>query len=87
MRRQSKQEEELAYEAWRTNQCKSVIEENRKLREAKYQRRSELDIQNAVFKEKSMLDSMQEQMTRDIDILKERDEFLRTKDKEAKKLR
>ena len=34
-----------------------------------------------------MLDSMQEQMTRDISILNERDEFLRTKDKEAKKLR
>ena len=36
MKRQSKQEEELAYEAWRTNQCKAVLEENRKLREAKY---------------------------------------------------
>lgn len=34
-----------------------------------------------------MLDSMQEQMTREIETLKKRDEFMREKDKEAKKLR
>jgi len=39
MKRQSKQEEELGYESWRTNQCQTVIEENRKLREAKYDKR------------------------------------------------
>jgi len=39
MKRQAKQEEELAYEAWRTNQCRSIIAENRKLREAKYDKR------------------------------------------------
>ena len=60
MKRQSKQEEELQYEAWRTNQCRSVIVEGRKLREAKYDKRNDLDEQNAVFKEKQMLDSMQE---------------------------
>ena len=85
MKRQSKQEEELAYEAWRTTQCKHVIEKNRELREAKYQQRQELDTQNAVFKERHMLDSMLEQMHREIDTLKERDDFLRCKDKEAKK--
>lgn len=58
MKVQSKQEEELAYESWRTNQCRNVIIENRKLREAKYDKRQELDIQNSVFKEKQMLDSM-----------------------------
>ena len=52
MKLQSKQEEELAYEGWRTNQCRNVIIENRKLREAKYDKRQELDIQNSVFKEK-----------------------------------
>ena len=52
MKRQAKQEEELAYEAWRTNQCRSIIVENRKLREAKYDKRQDLDTQNAVFKEK-----------------------------------
>ena len=87
MKRQAKQEEELAYEAWRTNQCRSIIIENRKLREAKYDKRSDLDTQNAVFKEKQMLDSMQEQMAREIDTLQKRDEFMREKDKEAKKLR
>ena len=39
MKRQAKQEEELAYESWRTNQCRNVITENRKLREARYDRR------------------------------------------------
>lgn len=34
-----------------------------------------------------MLDSMQEQMTREIETLKQRDDFMREKDKEAKKLR
>jgi hypothetical protein len=34
-----------------------------------------------------MLDSMQEQMKREIDTLAIRDDFLREKDKEAKKLR
>lgn len=43
MKRLSKQEEELAYESWRTQQCKQVIVENRKLREAKYDKRQELD--------------------------------------------
>mmetsp|Transcript_6306 Transcript_6306/g.10249 ORF Transcript_6306/g.10249 Transcript_6306/m.10249 type:complete len:152 (+) Transcript_6306:966-1421(+) len=85
MKRQSKQEEELAYEGWRTNQCRQIIIENRKLREAKYDKRQELDTQNAVFKEKQMLDSMQEQMTREIDTLKNRDQFMREKEKEAKK--
>lgn len=87
MKRQSKQEEELQYEGWRTNQCKSVIVENRKLREAKYDKRHDLDVQNAVFKEKQMLDSMQEQMNREIETLAQRDNFLREKDREAKKLR
>jgi hypothetical protein len=41
-------------------QCRGVIIEDRKLREAKYDKRRDLDTQNAVFKEKQMLDSMQE---------------------------
>lgn len=43
MKRLSKQEEELQYESWRTNQCKNVILEDRKLREARYDKRRELD--------------------------------------------
>jgi hypothetical protein len=31
--RKSNQEKELDYEVWRTNQCKNLIVENRKLRE------------------------------------------------------
>lgn len=33
MKRQSKQEEELTYESWRTQQCRGVIIEDRKHRE------------------------------------------------------
>ena len=87
MKTMSNQEEELQYEGWRTNQCKQVIVENRKLREAKYDKRRELDTQNAVFKEKQMLDSMNDQMQREIDTLCNRDDFLREKDREAKRLR
>lgn len=58
MKRLAKQEEELEYEGWRTQQCKFVIEENRKLREARYTKRQELDVSNAIFKEKHMLETM-----------------------------
>jgi len=43
MKWQSKQEEELVYEKWRTEQCKFVIVDNRKLREARYEKRREID--------------------------------------------
>ena len=43
MKRQAKQENELSYEQWRTFQCKNVIIDNRKLREAQYDKRRELD--------------------------------------------
>ena len=39
LHRQSKQEQELEYEAWRTQQCKNIVFENRKLREARYHAR------------------------------------------------
>ena len=70
MKRQSKQEEELTYESWRTQQCRGVIIEDRKHRETQYDKRRELDTQNAVFKEKQMLDSMLEQMGREIETLR-----------------
>lgn len=60
MKHKSKQEAELDYEVWRTEECKNIIFENRKLREAKYERRRELDTQNAVNKEEHMLKSMQD---------------------------
>lgn len=47
MKWQSKQEEELVYEKWRTEQCKNVIIDNRKLREARYEKRREIDTQTA----------------------------------------
>jgi hypothetical protein len=62
-----------------------VIIENRKLREAKYDKRQELDVQNAIFKEKQMLDSMIEQMNREIDTLQKRDNHERHMHQEAEK--
>jgi hypothetical protein len=47
MKWMAKQEEELVYEKWRTEQCKNVIIDNRKLREARYDKRKEIDTQTA----------------------------------------
>ena len=44
MQKKSKQEEELFYEEWRTHQCKNIINENRKLREVRYEKRREIDL-------------------------------------------
>jgi len=60
MKHQSNQERELEYEEWRTKQCKNVITENRKLRENQYEKRRILDVENAEFKEKQMLETMKE---------------------------
>ena len=73
MKRQAKQEEELNYEQWRTNQCKNVITENRKLRETRYEKRRELDQQTSIWKEEEMLRQQQEQMDRDMKTFKDRD--------------
>ncbi len=73
MKRQSKQEEELDYEKWRTEQCKNVIIDNRKLREARYEKRREIDVQTSEWREEEMLKSMKDQMQRDMETLKIRD--------------
>lgn len=61
LKRQSKQEEELNYEIWRTQQCKTIISENRKLREARYYKRKDLDENNAVNREEEMIRTLDEQ--------------------------
>ena len=73
MKRLSKQEEELQYEQWRTQQCKNVITQNRRLRDARFQKRRILDTQAAVYKEEQLLEQMHQQMNREIDSMKERD--------------
>lgn len=71
MKRQSRQEKELEYEAWRTINCKNVIEENRKLRERQYEKRRELDIETSVLKEEKMIQEMQDESQRSVqDMLK-----------------
>ena len=67
MKRQSKQERELDYEAWRTTQCKNVIIENRKLRETKYERRRLYDIELGIEKEEKLIAEMQEASKREMD--------------------
>ena len=60
IKHQSNQEKELDYEMWRTNQCKEVIIKNRQLRESQFERRREIDKDNAEQKESTMLRTMQE---------------------------
>jgi hypothetical protein len=67
MKRQSKQERELDYEAWRTTQCKNVIIENRKLRETQYERRRLYDIELGIEKEEKLIAEMQEASKREMD--------------------
>jgi hypothetical protein len=56
--RKSNQEKELDYEVWRTNQCRNLITENRKLREKQYERRRQLDVQNGIIKEETLLGAL-----------------------------
>ena len=72
MKRQSKQERELDYEAWRTTQCKNVIIENRKLREAQYERRRLYDIELGIEKEEKLIAEMQEASKREMDQMTQR---------------
>ena len=59
MKRQSRQEKELDYEVLRTTQCKTIIQENRKLRERQYEKRKELDTETSVVKEEKLIEEMQ----------------------------
>lgn len=83
MKYQSKQEEELVYEKWRTEQCKNVIVENRRLREARYEKRREIDAQTAQWREEEMLRQMKEQLNRDMETFIERDQEMRIYGKQA----
>lgn len=85
LKRQSKQEEELAYEIWRTQQCKNVIIENRKLREARYFKRKELDTNNAYAREEEMLRTLDEQRNIDEESQVEREIDLRINSKQFKR--
>ncbi|CDW76374.1 sperm flagellar protein 2 [Stylonychia lemnae] len=85
MKRQAKQEEELQYESWRTNQCKNVIIEDRKLREARYEKRRELDQQTAIWREEEMMKSLRDQMQREMEIFQERDQEMRIVHKQSKR--
>jgi len=60
MKRQAKQEVELEYENYRTNQCKNVIEENRKLREERYEKRRQLDVETSNWREEEMVHYMKD---------------------------
>ena len=87
MKRQSNQEKELEYEKWRTQHCKNVIVENRKLREARYDKRKELDQQNAIWREEEMMKSLEAQMQRETKTFNERDQEMRIVHKQAQRER
>jgi hypothetical protein len=87
MKWQAKQEEELVYEKWRTEQCKNVIIDNRKLREARYDKRREIDTQTAQWREEEMVHSLKDQMAREVSTLKDRDTEMRIKGKQAQRER
>lgn len=82
LKRQSKQEEELSYQIWRTQQCKNVIIENRKLREARYFKRKELDTLNANAREEEMLRTLDEQRNIDEESQMEREMDIRINNKQ-----
>lgn len=65
------------YEKWRTEQCKQVIVDNRKLREARYDKRREIDTQTAEWREEELLKQLKGQMEREIDTFKDRDVEMR----------
>jgi len=62
MNRLSRQEQELEYESWRTTQCKQVIIENRKLKEARYRKREDLDTEVAMIREEEALTGLKNQL-------------------------
>lgn len=66
MKRQSRQEKELDYEAWRTTQCKNVVIECRKLREAQYEKRRVYDVDTAIEKEQKLIAEMQSASEKEI---------------------
>jgi len=72
MVRLSRQEQELEYEVWRTSQCKIIIEENRKLREARYHKREDLDTEVIMIREQEALSELINQLTISENIEKER---------------
>lgn len=85
LKRKSKQEEELSYEIWRTEQYKNVVIENRKLREARYYKRKELDTNNAIAREEEMLRTLDEQRNIDEESQIERETDLRINETQHKR--
>ena len=60
-----------------------MIVDNRKLREARYEKRREIDTQTAQWREEEMQRTMELQMAREIETLKERDHEMRIVGKQA----
>ena len=76
LQQQSKQENEIAYEVWRAEQCKEVIIENRKLRDERYSRKDQEQIHMAQSKEEHLIMQYHEEKTRDINSKKLRQKEL-----------
>ena len=85
MNRLSRQEQELEYEAWRTTQCKAVVTENRKLREARYHKREDLDTEVAMIREEEALTALKSQLEHSEMIETERAELYTVARKQSKR--
>ena len=85
MNRLSRQEQELEYEAWRTSQCKAVVTEDRKLREARYHKREDLDTEVAMIREEEALTALRAQLDRNGEIERERAELYTVARKQSKR--
>ena len=85
MKRQSRQEKELDYEAWRTTQCKNIIVQNRTLRETQYERRRQYDVDLGIEKEQRLIVEMQEASSREMSHMGQRTTELKAYEQQSKK--
>jgi len=61
--------------------------QDRKLRDARFSKRRILDTQSAAYKEEQLLEQMHQQMQREIDTMKVRDQDMRIMNKQAHRQR
>ena len=87
MERKSRQEEQLNYEIWRTQNTKTIIVENRKMREEKFQKRRELDTEVAVMKEAEALKALRDAFHADTQTALEREKETELARQKAKRER
>ena len=69
IKNQSRQEQELAYELWRTYTSKEILKENRKMREEKLKYRKERITDNNLQRESDMLRVLRNEFANDLNTM------------------